>query len=210
MVQSLYSKLYNPAQIAKQRVVERFDGDALDERWTTVDIVGTGSFAMVDIVDEGFQITTGANSLDRSTIWFNDIRHYDFNASRIIFVCRNVVTTTRGWRSGFSRTNDPIGVTDHRAVIEDDTVTGGGVLRLLAGNATSSALANMTTSQNIVFHKYSVETKASSIQGKVDNILEATISSTLPTASMQPVFEVITRAAATRELRIRYCEAYNT
>jgi len=62
MVESLYSKLNHPTQVAKQRVVERFDGDTLDERWTTEDTDGTNTFAMADVIDEGFEITTGGSS----------------------------------------------------------------------------------------------------------------------------------------------------
>jgi len=78
MVESLYSKLHRPTIIAKQRFVDRFDGDDLDERWTKA---GTG--AMVDAVDGGYKIDSSGGA---STLFFNSIKQFHFDGSETISI----------------------------------------------------------------------------------------------------------------------------
>ena len=59
MTLSIYNQLNPLNEIAKQRMVETFSGDALDtDRWNTVNVSGTNTFAMSDSVYGGFKITT--------------------------------------------------------------------------------------------------------------------------------------------------------
>ena len=55
----------------KQHFIEWFSGKQLPSYWTKVDISGTNTFAMVDSVDGGFQITSGSGAYNRASIWFN-------------------------------------------------------------------------------------------------------------------------------------------
>jgi len=58
--ESLYEQLHPLTFVAKQRVVENFSGDTLNERWTTTVNTGTPTYAMADTVDGGFIVTAGS------------------------------------------------------------------------------------------------------------------------------------------------------
>ena len=63
-------------------------------RWTTNDITGTGTFAIADSVDGGFEITTANSSTGKNTITFNDKRQFNYDSSVFIAVVKNHTTTT--------------------------------------------------------------------------------------------------------------------
>jgi len=203
--ESLYEHLFPLTTVMKQRVVENFSGDVLNERWQTNNVQGTNTFQMADVVDGGFEIITGTTSGDDGSISFNDKRQYNFNASVIIFVMQQITAASYRCQAGFSDSNNlPSG---DSAYIDNNTDFTN--YRLLTFNGGGTA-ANLSAATDQLEHSFKVETKVSSVEGSMDGVLEATNTTTLPDIKMQPVFQVKTTTTASKTGRIRYLEAFNT
>mgnify|MGYP000447626042 CR=1 FL=1 len=205
---SLYEHLFPLTTIMKQRVVERFSGDALDERWFESVILGIATFAMVDAIDEGFQIeiTSAANN-DRSSINFNNIRHYSHNSSVVIAVSRRVTANT-AHHIGLSDGNQLLS-TNNYAILRD--FTGETFQDLVTSDGTTASSLASDIAINTIFHTHKLEQGSANVKLTIDGILKVTKTTNRPTVKMQPIFMVqSTSAVAGKQGRTRYLEAYNT
>lgn len=199
---SLYEQLFPLTTVMKQRVVDNFDGDSLNERWTTT-IEGSGTIAMADEIDGGLQIQSGTVGNEASSIHFNNIRHYDNQNSIAIFAMRAVAGDSRfmlvnsaGQEGGVQLimiSHRPAVFTNFRFFTADAGLT-----------QISTGVVNDTNP-----HSIKLQLTSSDGKGIIDRILVATNTTNLPTTRLQP--QVMARRTDTvqADLRVLYCEAYN-
>ena len=202
---SLYEQLFALTTVMKQRVVDNFSGDALNERWTTWDESGTGTFAMVDAADEGFSITTSSGG--RSGIGFNNKRQYSNSGSVCIIVVKSISASSCRVFSGFRNTQSTNGIADWAAV---DYNTGNTNFALIVGDASTGSSTEGSTAIDQSWHQFKVETGASNVTLTTEGTLEVTDTTNLPSARLQPICASRDDATGGKEARIRYLEAYNT
>lgn len=194
----------------KQRVVDNFDGDTLDERWAEVNQLGTGTFAMADAVDEGFQITCDAGSgTKHSYITFGGIAHYSKTGSKMICVARRTTDTNNFGRYGLrdSTTSD----NNSCYCQERDTASGSGEYTLRTGDNTGNSDSDSGVASRTSFTKVEVEQLSASAQLSLDNLLYITKTTDMSTLDFQPTIGVLKLPPTGGEImQIRYCEIYNT
>jgi hypothetical protein len=212
MTLSIYNQLNPLNEIAKQRLVETFTGDALDtDRWNTTNVTGTGTFAMNDSVDGGFSISSGANANDESYINFNNKRQFSPTGSVIIFVSKKFFTggsdgiEMGGLRSNITNSNV------NNALLENSS--GGSEtpnLRTSDSSASSTTSAS-SASGDTSFHAWSITCGSSNIILSEDGITEVTKTTNRPTIAMQPFYGVLNSSVSGADVvNIRYMECYNT
>jgi len=205
---SLYEHLFPLTTIMKQRVVDNFDGDTLNERWTNTNVQGSNTFAMDDAIDRGFKITTGTSTADHGQIDFNDIRQYKHNDSQIIAVMKNITTTTTRTTVGFND-GDDIAVANNFTVVQNRFADLSFIQHIRNDGATSITATNSSISTDANVHLYDILTTSTNNILSIDNSTEVTSTTDLPTSKMQPQFAVRNDVAAARQGFIRYLEAYN-
>jgi hypothetical protein len=197
----------------KQRVVENFSGDALDERWTVTIQTSTFTAPMSDSVDGGCVLTTGTGTNHGGSIQFNDIRQYAHDGS--VFICvskvsdiSNIHQTPRGFSSGIrgdSAGND-ISVWSASTVSSQSNF----FLRTANGAGAQSESAS-TVSKDTSWHSFKIENKASSVEGQIDGLTIITHSTNLPTVKMQPLVGIQNGSSGSSVTHsVRYVECYNT
>lgn len=203
MGESLYSKLYNPQEIGNQRLVERFDGNDLDERWNQTVSAGTGFFNMINSIDQGYQLATQAAAGNTIEINFGDIRPFDFASCRMEVFFRPVDTTNLNCLAGFN--DQALGV-------------GGDLLNI--GFSTSISTTNfryqsrqggvptttLGSAIDFVFNHWTLELLASSTKASRNGILDVTITTNLPLDNLQPAFLM---DGILKDGRIRFMEVLN-
>ena len=191
-----------------QRFIDRFDGDALRSWWTENDVLGTGTFAMLDDINEGFSITTGSTTNDASAIDFNDIRQYSNTNSGLISIHKQIsATTTVTNLSGlvnpsffYNRNSSMVG-------IHTTSDANNFVIRTADNDATSGTGTTVSTDTN--WHEFRNELNSSNSLLWIDKSFELVKTTNLPTLKLQPAFLEQTLTSSTREGRIRYMEAWN-
>ena len=203
---ALVDLLNPPDFVPKQRVIDNFSGDVLNERWNTRDIAGSGTFAMSDAVGEGFSITSGATSGNSSLIDFNDINHYAHNGSVMISVSKNVTSTSYFHVIGLVESG--ASPADTRISYTQDSTNSFQVLHTILNSTSTEVDTSLSLDQN--FNLSRLETRASSGLLSVNGILEAISTTNLPDVALQPHFRQGTRTSGAREGLIRYTEVYNT
>lgn len=205
---SLYEHLFPLTTVMKQRVVDNFDGDSLNERWqTNVFSGGTPTFAMVDAVDEGFEIDSASSVSPRGGfINFNVIRQYDFDNAIHISEWRVLSIASVITACGFG--GDAPTLSDHRCEARFDSVVGANYLLL-----TSDGTTNTTSDSGVVadtnFHTFKTRLTSTLAELFIDGALETSKTDRLPAAKMEPIFIVLQRSAAAKQGHIRYYEAFN-
>jgi hypothetical protein len=204
MTNSVYELMHPLTIERKTRFWDWFDGDDLRNWWNFTDVAGTGSGAMVDSVDEGYGVTSGASDNNNSEIDFNNIEHYDFNNSIVQFIARTTLSTSRFLISGLMTDKT---VQTHLAGFQDDSDRTFSVLN--TGNG-SETLVDTTLGHDTNFHIIKIDIFPTFVKLYIDGALEATSTSNLPDQAMQPYFRMGTRTTAARTGHIRYLEAYNT
>jgi hypothetical protein len=202
---SLYEQLFALTTVMKQRVVDNFDGDTLDERWSTRDLYGgTGTYAMVDAVDEGFSLIM-ATDTDAAQIDFNDIRHYAYDASTVISVVRRV-TDNCLTNTGFI-SDKTGGFFDYANYI--DSTLGSTFKGLETSDSTNASFSASSVAEDTAWTGVKITCGVSDIRMFINGVLEVTKTTDRPTLKLQPMVYVQSNAAGTRETRVRYLEAYN-
>lgn len=204
MVQALIDYLNAPQVVPLQRVVDNFDGDTLNERWTFADIVGTGSGAMNDAIDGGYRITTGTTGSDFSHIFFNNINHYSETGSAIHATVTSTSTTNSEQYVGLHEQNL---TTNHRITYSNHSSF---TFLQLFTSGTSPTLVDTTVARDTNPHNIFLELTSTSGIIKIDSVLEAISTTNLPTNELQPGFLMKTRTGAAKTGDISYLEAYNT
>jgi len=196
--------------VRKTRMWCWFDGDTLHPRWTTQCDVSTPTFQMVDAIDEGFEILTNLNG-ERGIINFCGIRHYCDDSAVMIAVTRRVTTDTQtaiGFNEGCSLFTGNCAY----AIATDDTGEAGCNKILATANTAASCQGSTATCtpRDTCWTTYKIcIVDACCVTLAVNGTVEATRTTFLPDVRMQPAFQGRSRAAGTKNSRIRYMEAYN-
>lgn len=201
--ESIYQHLFALTTIMKQRVVDNFDADSLNERWREKDVVGTGTFAMDDSVDGGFKITTGNTLGDTSGIDFNDIRQYSPTASIMIAVWSADNITSGLAESGL---HNVLSAGNFITARLDETFAFY-YLRTHDGTAGTNTFSDIA--DDTVFHNHKLEKTSSNAKLFIDGVLKATKTDRLPTAKLQPAFRRQNTSVAPTSMKIRFAEAFS-
>tara|TARA_R110000744_G_scaffold141996_1_gene253502 strand:+ start:495 stop:1868 length:1374 start_codon:yes stop_codon:yes gene_type:complete len=194
------------AGVANQRVVENFSGSVLDtDRWTFRNITGTGTGAMGDSVDGGYEIKPSTGGTDQSQIDFNGIRQYSPTGCAMISVAKSIGVSPNHHVLGLI--NDytlNISTAQTNSIIID---TSGASFRALSGDGSTWSSAGTVISKDNNWHNFKVEASSSNILYYADGLLRITKTTNRPTLPLQPRF--VARYTSST-LSIRYAEAYNT
>ncbi len=192
-------------EIKKSWHVEWFYGNDLKVYWTKNSVQGTPTFAMVDDINEGFEIVTSAVTNDTGSIDFNNIRHYDPTSAIIIGIVRNLSIADHRMDIGLA--NELEGATDFVVMNSDSSFTNYALqsVAIPPSSTTESSIPN-----DIIFHRHKIELFSTFMQLHIDGILEVTKTTDIPLDSLQPVFNSSTRTTASKTHRIRYLEVFNT
>lgn len=205
--ESLYEQLFALTTVMKQRVVDNFDGDSLNERWTEHIQFSSPTFAMSDAVDEGFKISVNAVSAAEGGIFFNNIRQYSAIASIIIGEIKAVQSTDI--KSAIGMFDDNVG-----AIVDfmfAGALTDGQTNYIIrTGNSGGNSTSASSIALDTIFHNHKVELASADSKYTIDGILEVTKTTDLPTGNLQPTFYVRNFAAVAKDGLIRYLEAFNT
>lgn len=207
MVVSLYSKLTNPQQIQNTKFVDRFHGASLDERWLISVLRGTGGVTIVDDIDEGIEITAsgGQPSQLKTKISFGGNRQYSNTGAVMIGIFRVLELTIVGAKMGLINTSTDIlnanfiqtTASSSFNIVTDDGVT------------TSSSAGSAY--DRLVFQLFRLEITPTTALLHGNGILETTKTNNLPQARLEPTFQCnSTQSGITRDMRVRYGEAFNT
>jgi len=204
--ESLYEHLFPLTTLMKQRVVENFSGDTLNERWTLNNAGGGGGTApMSDSIDGGVRLITNGGSTDQLSITFDNIRQYSPTSAISLFVAQRVTATNLQLLAGFA---DALALSGDASVVKE--FSGETFKQLITSDNGASASTNTTVNVNTNFTAYKIENKLSTVELSILGNLEATRSTLLPNTKLQPFYFINTVAdASVKEARIRYCEAFN-
>ena len=205
---SLYESFQDLTVLQKQHFVEWFSGKDIDSIWTKRSVTGVPTFAMDDVVDGGFKITTAATSLSQGIIDFNNIRHYSNIGSILLGVSKTVFGQAAGSQHiGFAGTtgSDPINSAHVHSNADIEFM-------IRTKDATTASNTSFTTAFDEAFHGWKVEVRASDVLGFIDGVQEVTKTTNLPTTKMMPFAGVNTGSAtpSADTFNIRYLEAFNT
>lgn len=197
--------------ISRTHFVEYFDGDVLDSIWEQNNIIGTGTFAMVDAQGEGFSLAVDAINPQLSSITAsNSLQHFDPADSIIESVQRrSSAQGTVQWGLG-NRTDGDLGNTlDQSATFQE--VSTQTFMRLSTINGLNQTTVNTSIAVNTNFHHTIIDLSATNVKGIIDGILEGTITTDLPDSSspLYPGFKISTFAVAVAEGRMKYMEVFN-
>jgi len=209
-IQSLYDYINTPNVIAKQHFIENFDGDVLNERWATLDGAGTGSDAMNDAIDGGYQLITGSANFSRRNMWFNGINQFDQDACVSIWVFSVPVVADTRLILGMGDDDDNVNAGNSCAGIDyDDAFTNKKAFRSQnAGGASSTAYDTVLTDNEII--KVETHYNGTSMFHFKNGLLVVTKTTTYPDAKFEPRVRPMNRVASAKSFNLLYCEAYNT
>jgi hypothetical protein len=209
MVFSSVYEMTNPlTTVRKQHFWDWFSGDSLNARWTVRHLSGTGTWGMVDEVDGGFSLISGASAANnRSRIDFNNIRQYSETGSSCITIAKREATSNALLEVGFGGAITTVPTS--RAIARDQSNQT--YKALLTDNTGGSNQTFSTVPIDTAWTNYKIDCKAATVDLNINGSLAVTNSAYLPNSPQMPYFEArnITTAGAT-EMRIRYMECYNT
>jgi hypothetical protein len=198
--------------VAKQRFVENFSGSALDtDRWSTVNIAGTNTFAMADDLDGGFKITAGSTNQDRGMINFGGIRQYNPQGFELIATYSNGNIITGMYYVGLTNGDDFPASAVNRVYSSQGNDNGN--IQLVTAIGSSYTTVNSTTARSQDVTKTikltGTSTKSTMTINGVDEVESTT---NLPTDKMQPACLCYSEAGGGTDhtMNIKYMEAYNT
>jgi len=203
--ESLYEQLHPLTFVAKQRVVENFSGDTLNERWTITE-TGTGTQAMADSVDGGFLVTTSTGASDKITLNFNNKRQYAHDGSGFICVAKRF---TSAMIIGF---NDTLTTWDNPSNESGVNSKGSASFQTaITSDSTTQTETNTSIAPDTNFRSYKGELDGTDFELTIDGVLEVTKTTNLPIAKMQihSPFTFVESGVAGK-VAVRYLEAYNT
>ena len=192
--------------VAKQHFVEWFSGSTIDSIWTQVDNTGTGTFSMVDAIDEGFGVISGTNTSDDSILTMNNIQHYDNQNSVYIAVVRRV-SALMGANWGVYG-NDPTLPNREAAFLLDDTTRTNKSLHTASNVSAGDTQGSVPSDTN--FTTVKLVLSSANVTMDINGVFDVTRTTTLPTIAMTPfVNRAFARSTGGRESRVRYMEVYN-
>jgi len=205
---SLYEYLSPQQKIMGQHFVDNFDGDILNERWTTYNIFGANTFAMQTGINQGFRITTQGGINNRGGIQFGAIRQYDpFNSSTIQYATR-ITSLNALMVGGLGRLNPDGGSsTSERTSWRANTL--GGFYDLNTSDGTLTAAVDSSIALDLLQHRHQVYATNTTHYYSIDGVLEASENTFLPTNALLPFFMGWTNGASQSVTSIQYMEAFN-
>ena len=192
----------------KQHFIEWFSGKQLPAYWTEKNHTGTGAFAMVNEVDGGFSVKTGATSTNNSSINFANKRQYAYDGSVIIAAWKRVSASMIGAFGGINDATVSTNPTIEYARLSNDSALT--YILIHSADATTASLTYSDIPKDQAWHIGKMEFSSSDIKGTIDGVLKITKTTNRPTVKLQPYVFSYSRAAAVGETRVRYMEAYNT
>jgi len=203
MTKSLYEQLFPLTTVMKQRVVDNFDGDTINERWNTTDNLQT--ISMLDAVDGGLELAATANH--NGVIHFNEIRHYDPTTAVLIAVMKYGDVASQRFSLALSNDHNPNAGLAH--MVDITGITSLTNWRYGSTDGVFSS-ANSTISNDSNYHTWKIETSSANLKFFLDGVLDVTKTTNRPTNKCQPVLQAATPTASGRTTNIRYLEVYNT
>jgi len=204
MVKALIDYLNAPGVVPLQRVVDNFDGDSLNERWTLTDSTGTGSGAMNDAVDGGYRLTSGTGFFDTIRIDFNNIAHYEETGCVFIGILNIDSTTSNTQSAGLADTGP---ASPHRALYKNAS---GSTFLQLETNGGSTTTGDSSIAIDTATHKAQIDMRSASALLTIDDSLEIVNTANLPTQPMQPTLVMLGQAGSAKTGNYNYCEVFNS
>lgn len=197
-------ELLNGNKLAKQRVVDEFSGDSLNERWL-ITLVGSATNAMDDTINGGVLLSSGATSDSASTINFDTISQYDYQSSRMIGIFKiNQVSGGLNYHLGFAETGS-----SHYAFIRARNVTSAN-FHLLTRNTGTIGTTNTTIAYDTSVHSFMISQFTSKCILYIDGDLQVISTTNLPSAGQGLHATAQNPSNATNNsMNVRYIEAYN-
>jgi len=184
-----------------------FTGRTLDTNvWLENDETGTGIFAMIDGVDEGYSIEAGANANDVSSISHNGIQHWDEDTAVMIAVIRRT-SATMASQVGFSSTTVLTGSAQYSIMTNDTNNTN---YEINSDDGTTNSTSASSFAIDTVFHNIQLKFGLTTQELLIDGATQVTKTNHMPTIGQNPIMRCFSRSAGTgRETRIKYMECYN-
>ena len=205
--ESIYEHLHPLTTVMKAHFVDYFSGEKLSYgyRWAQTNIAGTATFAMVDVVDGGFSITTATGSADMGGISFNNKRPFNYEDSVCIGVVQKVATSTKIWCG--LKNSGKVDSENWTALYGDGQ--DGTYKSLTTGGPTGQSTATSSVANDTAWTLFKIKTTPSFINLTINGVLEISKTDDInATVSWQPIFQVKAAATGGKEGKIRYMEAW--
>tara|TARA_R110000803_G_scaffold208960_1_gene278067 strand:- start:36 stop:632 length:597 start_codon:yes stop_codon:yes gene_type:complete len=195
----------------KQHFIDWFSGKQASSYWHLTQIGGSGStFVGKDQVDGGMIWNSGTGTNNHAWWSFNGKNQYDPTGFVQIAVWRNDPTST-----GHSYNQNIVGMTNQTdfngqyAYWQFNGATAYFRIRN-KGSGSAGALIDSSVAKDQIFHKFTIQGKSSSLEYSIDDNLEITRTSELPSVSLMPFLRNDDSAQNPLVGAIRYMEIYNT
>ena len=203
-VASVYEMFNSLSTVGKQRFIEWFIGnDISTDIWNKQDINNPGTFAMSDVIDDGYDITTSATDGHISVINFATPKPFNPRASVSIQVARRVL---RDVTMGGIKMN---GAPDQAGTERQCFITGATFYEAQSSDGTATTVAT-DIAIDTAFHLWRILGGSADIQYSIDGILKVTKTTNRSTQIMQPYICGRATPAGVSQVRIKYLEVYNT
>jgi len=207
LVNSLIDQIVPAGIVPKQRVVDLFSGDTVDERWTLTE-TGSGSTAIADEINGGVVMTTGTTTNDNEVLSFNGIDQYAYDGSAFITVAKASSNTDSAKYIGLNSDGGAWG--DDRYYFAENTSKGSNY-NLTTFNSPNPGNVDCGIARDTSWHKFKAQINTTSCRGWIDDVFVAVITgSSLPNAALEPRINIYTETTAAKTMNVRYYEAYNT
>lgn len=192
-----------PSTLWKTRKWHWISGDVVNIDWN-VTIAGSGAVTPNDTINGGYLVNAISGGPELN---YNLIRHYDFNGCIWLAEVQQITTTAQNLLWGMTAAN--------RLPAMFNGVIAGSSTSIFATNwrfTTNDGGASNTDSDtgvafDALIHSHQLELNGSNATYKLDGVLIDTITTTLPTAALQPIAFA---DGVAKSYRIRQIEAYNT
>lgn len=210
MITSISDLLNAQGHFPRQRFVEYFSGkggtNIPSAIWTLANGTGSGSGAMVDAINEGFEISCGAVASAQSGITFNHSsgqRPFSPTSSKVTLEARAVSSTSRRVLCGLDASAIP---NNHFVFVDNDTNNTN--FELHTADATNSLTASDVAIDQS-WHTHTLELSSGDNKLTIDGTLKVTKTTNRPTNALQPSNFILTRDSTAKDFRMRYYEVYN-
>lgn len=219
---SLYEQLFALTTVMKQRVVDNFSGDALNERWGTGYQDGnasTYSIAMDDAVDGGLKITCDDTAANRGAfIGFitngtipgdHNVRQYAHDGSVAIFSAKfdSKTNINHSYVGLTQQARGDAGYLNESDILAK-SVNSNWVLRTADGSTNSDTAGSVTLDTS--YHSFKMQLGSSNVISTIDGVTDVTKTTNRPTVRLAPCVAAQTNTTAAVSINVNYCEAYNT
>ena len=195
----------------KQHFIEWFSGKQLPSYWALTQPSGSGgTFVGKDEVDGGMIFTSGSSGNNNCIWYFNDKRQFNPSGFVQIAVWRNDPTSSgHSYNQTIVGMSSAGGISNHYAYWQFNNATSYFRIRN-KGSGSAGAIIDSSVAKDQVFHKFTIEGKSSSLEYSIDDALEITRTSELPSVALQPIIKGANSGQNPLVGAIRYMECYNT